>query len=387
MLHVSAVWLYEPKDRLPEGALARPDVLIVGAGVFGLSVAWSCRRAGLSVRVLDAGLPGEGASGGIVGALTPHAPSRWRPMMQFQFRALLSLEAHVAALEEGTGQDCGYARTGRLTPLPTEKARAGAERDMAAAPETWGDAARYEIFDDLPAEAEGSLSEENAAFGVVRDSVSARIWPRGYVAALATAVGDCVETKSPVKAIDMERARVETIDGWQDAGHIVMAAGAANWPLLAPHVPTMGQGAAVKGQAALLSADLSALPVVYTDGLYVIPHGRDSVAVGSTSEKNFADPLGTDHLLDDLLVRARTVVPALAGASVKERWAGLRPKPPGREPVIGPLPGAPRVWVAGGGYKISFGIAHAVGDAVAAGITGHTPSIPLPSSFDPSAGL
>ena len=362
-----------------------PDVLVIGAGIFGLSVAWSCRKAGLSVRVLEAHHPGAGASGGIVGALTPHAPGRWRPMMAFQFRALLSLPDRIAEIEAATGRDCGYARTGRLTPLPTEKTRAGAERDLAAAPETWGTAASYEILDSLPPEAQGRLSSRMAAHGVVCDTVSARVWPRGYVEALKAALADCIDNDTPVRTLDPAAAKVEGQDGSHHAGHIVLAAGPSLWALAAPHLPGMAKGSAVKGQAAVLSADLSALPVVYTDGLYVIPHGPRRVSVGSTSEKRFDEPFRTDRLLDALLVRARRVVPALAGAAVIERWAGLRPKSPGREPVVGALPGHPRTWLAGGGFKISFGIAHAAGDAVAAGIAGTEAPIPLPSSFDPAA--
>lgn len=307
--------------------------------------------------------------------------------MQFQFRALLSLEERIARIEAATGISTGYARTGRLTPLATARARAGAERDVAAAPDTWGDAASYRILENLPPEAEGRLSPDMAAYGVVRDSISARVWPQAYVAALAQAQGDAILSETPIVDLDAAGARVRTDSGWQEAGHVVIAAGPGTWALLAPHAPALGAGQPVKGQAAVLACDLSALPVIYTDGLYVIPHGKDRVAVGSTSEKRFEDGTATDTLLEDLLARARRVVPALARAPVTQRWAGLRPKPPGREPVVGPIPDAPRTWVAGGGYKISFGIAHAVGDAVAAGLAGTDTPNPLPATFDPGADL
>jgi len=40
------------------------DVLVIGGGVFGLSVARSCRMAGLRVILAEAGRIGGGASGG-----------------------------------------------------------------------------------------------------------------------------------------------------------------------------------------------------------------------------------------------------------------------------------------------------------------------------------
>lgn len=366
--------------------MAAPDVLIVGAGIFGLSVAWSCRQAGLTVRVLEAAHPGAGASGGVVGALTPHAPSRWRPMMAFQFHALLSLSARIAEIEAATGQDCGYARTGRLTPLGTEKLRAGAERDAAAAPDTWGELARYDILDHVPGELTGWIRPQAARYGLVRDSISARVDPRAYVQALAHGLNAEIRPNTRVTGIDPVLATAHTDSGAVQGGHLVVAAGWQGWDLLAPvRRGTELEGSAVKGQAAVLSAPADNLPVIYQDGLYIIPHGAGRVAVGSTSEKHFENPSGTDHLLEEVLDKARTICPALAEAEVIERWAGLRPKPPGREPLVGPLPEAPRTWVAGGGFKISFGIAHAVGDAVAAGILGQDPAIALPATFAPGA--
>ncbi|MGH8163544.1 MAG: FAD-dependent oxidoreductase, partial [Rhodanobacteraceae bacterium] len=47
------------------------DVLVLGGGVIGLSCALALRRAGASVRVLEQGAPGSGASHGNCGTLTP----------------------------------------------------------------------------------------------------------------------------------------------------------------------------------------------------------------------------------------------------------------------------------------------------------------------------
>ena len=71
------------------------DVTIRGAGIFGLSVGWACARRGARVRVIDPGGIGAGASGGIVGALSPHVPEHWNPKKAFQLRALLMAEGLV----------------------------------------------------------------------------------------------------------------------------------------------------------------------------------------------------------------------------------------------------------------------------------------------------
>ncbi len=359
-----------------------PDVLVIGGGVFGLSVGWAARRRGMTVQVLEAGRVGGGASGGPVGALVPHAPARWSPLHAFQLAALAALPGHVAGVEAAAGRGTGYARTGRLTPVGTAEARGRAEADAAAAAVRWGGAGRLEVLDTPPPEARGWLAPDAAAHGVLRDTLSARIDPPAYLAALAACLGDALGEGVHAR-VDPGGAAAVTATGRVHAGHVVVAAGWRTWQLVRPFAPGLA-GPAVKGQAALLATDPGLRPVITGPGLYIVAHA-EGVAVGSTSETEYADGTATDGQLDALIERARRLCPALAAAPVTRRWAGLRPKPPGRTPVAGPLPGHPRLWVAGGGFRIGLGIAHAIAEALVAEIAGETAAVPLPPAFRPCA--
>ncbi len=96
--------------------MAIADVTVYGAGIFGLSVAWSCAKRGAKVRVIDPNGPGAGSSGGLVGALAPHVPERWNAKKAFQFDSLIMAEAYWAEVEAVSGKSPGYARSGRLQP-------------------------------------------------------------------------------------------------------------------------------------------------------------------------------------------------------------------------------------------------------------------------------
>ncbi len=50
--------------------MSNPDVIIVGGGVIGLSIAWRCAQRGLAVTVVDP-TPGSGASHTAAGMLAP----------------------------------------------------------------------------------------------------------------------------------------------------------------------------------------------------------------------------------------------------------------------------------------------------------------------------
>lgn len=54
--------------------MARVDLTVRGGGAFGLCIAWEAARRGARVRLIETVAIGAGASGGIVGALSPHVP-------------------------------------------------------------------------------------------------------------------------------------------------------------------------------------------------------------------------------------------------------------------------------------------------------------------------
>ena len=97
------------------------DVTVMGAGAFGLSVAWACAKRGAKVRVIDPGGVAAGSSGGLVGALAPHTPENWNDKKEFQFESLIMSEAFWQDVEEISGQSSGYGRTGRLQPITDDR--------------------------------------------------------------------------------------------------------------------------------------------------------------------------------------------------------------------------------------------------------------------------
>lgn len=354
------------------------DLCVIGAGIFGLSVAWAARKRGLSVLLLDAKAPGAGASGGLVGALSPHVPDQWNPKKQFQLDALTTAAAHWAEVEAVSGLASGYARRGRLMPLITQDAAARAQRRQADARQNWGDLATWSVVppDALPPH----VAPAATPFGAIQETLSASIRPHAACLSLAEALsrrGVEIRPNTPVTAL--APGRVETPEQTVTAGQIVVAAGVDGFGLLAP---LLGQtaGSGVKGQAALLAATLpDDTSLIFHDGLYIVPHGAHGTAVGSTSENHYMDTTRTDAQLEDVIARARAFCPALKDAPVRQRWAGVRPKARRRDPMLGPLPDAPEIIVANGAFKIGFGIAHKVGAVIAQMLVGETPD--LPESF------
>lgn len=369
------------------------DLLVAGGGIVGLWVARLAQKAGLEVILLEKDRIGSGASGGLLGALMPHMPERWNPKKQFQFEALVSLGDQVAEIEAETGLACGYRRCGRLLPLAKpHHAELAVERQADAGKRWTTPTGSFVWIVRESGHAVGWPSKEAMPHGVVFESLAARINPRLYIAALTASLdrsvtvieGDSFET------IDEAAGVVTTRHGRTiRAGHVILAAGHASFDLLGKLLnrPPQDFGSAIKGQAALLKADIDQhLPLIFQDGTYVVPHDDGLVAVGSTSERQFEAGFTTDEKLDAVIAKATELCPALADASIVERWANLRPKAIKRDPMIGIVPGFRSLLVATGGFKITFGIAHEMArcalDLAVAGEVGR-----LPDSFRLEAHL
>ncbi|PZX38957.1 glycine oxidase [Roseinatronobacter thiooxidans] len=315
------------------------DVTIMGAGVFGLALALVCAERGARVHVIEKRHIGAGSSGGLVGALAPHVPENWNDKKAFQFEALRMAASFWARVAGVSGVDPGYARLGRVQPVSADAlALAHARADNAA--HLWKGFATWQVMraQDAP-----GLPLVTPSGWVIHDTLSARLHPRRAGQALAGAV--------------------QALGGTISTGEVPQGDGLTVWATghegLDDLSAALGRpiGSGVKGQSILLRHASPDAPQIFADGLHIVPHADGTVAIGSTSEREFTDAAGVDGQCDTLLARARATCPALQDAPVIEAWAGVRPRAKSRAPLLGAWPGREGHFVFNGGFKIGFAMA------------------------------
>jgi len=318
--------------------MATPDLTVHGAGIFGLSIAWAASLRGARVLVVEKRHVGAGSSGGLVGALAPHVPEQWNSKKAFQLDSLLMAGPWWAGVEAAASVASGYGRTGRLQPLADEAAIALAQSRAVSARSLWQDHAVWEV---IPAT--GADWEPQSPSGwLIRDSLTARLHPQHALKAL-------------VRAIEAKGGRISQ-EASDNAAPQIWATGYDGLLALSKgHSRPMGGG--VKGQAATLRFEAHNHPQLFVDGLHIVPHADGTVAIGSTSERDWDSAEATDSQLDALIAKARLAIPALTDAPVVDRWAGIRPRARSRAPMLGAWPGRPGHYIANGGFKIGFGMA------------------------------
>ena len=319
---------------------------VMGAGIFGLSIAWICLQRGARIRIVDPRGAGGGASGGVVGALAPHTPENWNDKKAFQFESLMMAAPFWAGVDAASGQTSGYGRTGRLQPIAEDHALELARDRAKSAADLWQGQAVWQV---RPVREFGDWAPASATGYLIHDTLTGRIDPQRACSALATA---------------LTMAGAELCRDAEPEGKVVWATG---YEGLVDLSKALGKpvGNGVKGQAALLRHDAGDVPQIFADSLHIIPHDNGTVAIGSTSERDFDVPDTTDDQLDTLLGRAVAICPVLAGASVVTRWAGVRPRARSRAPMLGAFPGRSGHFIANGGFKIGFGMAPKVAEVMA----------------------
>ena len=306
--------------------------------IFGLSIGWEIARRGASVEVVDPFGPGAGASGGLVGALAPHVPESWNPKKQVQFDSLDMAAPFWGAVAAAGGTDPGYARTGRLQPITDAAALELAHARAASAQTLWQ--GRY-LWQVVAAQAFPGLLDSPTGW-LIHDTLTARLHPQRACAALVAAIrakgGRVVAAASAAPMIEIWATGVAGLHEMSEA---------SGRPV----------GTGVKGQAAAFRAELGAAPQLFAEALHIVPHADGTVAVGSTSERDYDDPAGTDAQLDALIDTARRCAPPCGDAPVTpsagrcgDRAARSRAHDAWAAPQGGRT--RPGAFVANGGFKM-----------------------------------
>jgi glycine oxidase len=110
------------------------DVIVIGGGAIGLSIAWHAARRGLRVVVIDRGPVGHGTSRYAAGMLAPVAevtPGE-EPLLELGLRSARLYPRFVDELAEAAGVDgVGYTTHGTLLVARDADEAEALERELA----------------------------------------------------------------------------------------------------------------------------------------------------------------------------------------------------------------------------------------------------------------
>jgi glycine oxidase len=328
-----------------------PDVIIVGAGIIGLSVAWQACRRGLAVTVLEREEAGSGTSHVAAGMLAPVAEAEFgeagRRLLELGLRSADMWPVFAAELQAAAGVEVALLRTGTLLVARDEDEARELDRQAA-----FRDSLGLATSRLRPSEAR---EREPALAPTVRLALEASedhsVDPRTVLAALRRACLDAgvdLRERTPVAGLQLDAAGRRlagvALAGADHGGRflaaprVVIAAGAWSGRLDGLAADAQVPVRPVKGQ--ILRLRDPAGPgllgrVVRFGGGYLVPRSDGRIVLGATVEERGFELRPAVGGIYELLRDAHEVVPGVSELEIEELCVGLRPGTPDNVPVIG----------------------------------------------------
>jgi glycine oxidase len=340
-------------------------IVVVGAGIAGLSVGWRLAQAGASVTILERAQPARGATWAAAGMLAPLAEALDTNPDEAKLSATSAdaWPSFAAGVQEASGRDIHYRCDGSLVAALNDAELAALQRRADA---SLGGARMMSASD---AKAVAPLLNPDTA-GALFNSADAQVDNRRLGNALARAFvragGNLSSSEAAVKIeCDGDVAiGVRTPFAMHHAEAVLLAAGAWTGEIemppqaLPPVVPVKGE------LLSLIPPEPASIPtpLVWGNGVYLVPRG-DRLHVGATSERVGIDTRVTEGARVSLLESARGLMPSLADWDVEDQWAGLRPGSPDDLPILGET-AVKALFVATGQYRNGILFAPVIADAM-----------------------
>jgi glycine oxidase len=326
--------------------LSGPDLLVIGAGPWGLATSWAAAREGARVELLDDGArPAAWVAAGMLGPWSEAADGE-EDLHALMARAADAWPGFARALGAASGEDPGYRATGALLAAARPEHLAQVRRRLATLA-AWG-AERPWLTGSALRRLEPGLGPAVSGGADLPDEHQAE--PRALLRALhaaCRAAGVRVRAARATALVRRDgRVRGAAVEGGEvAAGRVVLAAGWAAGRL-ADGVPVRP----VKGQILRLravgGAPLPLARTVRTPSVYLAPRDGE-VVVGATMEER-ADVHVTAAATHELLDEALQAAPELGELELAEASAGRRPATLDGRPAIGEDPADGLVWAVGG---------------------------------------
>jgi glycine oxidase len=366
-----------------------PDVIVIGAGAIGTSIAYQLAKAGVNVMVFERGQVGGQATGASAGMIQIN-PDRTTPpaVSTLALESARLFPALATELQERTGMDIGY----RPAPLlhvalhegdePQLRAHRAWQADHGVAVAWLDGAAALDLEPTLNPATRAALYYPN----------DHQVMPLTFAQALARTAVDLGAALREGAGIDRLLTAGDRVVGVAiggetvHAGEVVIASGAwaSSWSdALQTPIPVRP----VRGQmVALRTTGTGLRNVVSSAEGYMLTKPDGSTDVGTTVEEVGYDARPTAAGIAGLLAMVPRLAPRLADATFSRAWAGLRPGTPDGLPLLGRVPGWQGVSLAAGHFRNGILLAPITGELIADLLARRRPRLAL-DAFDPGRFL
>jgi sarcosine oxidase subunit beta len=362
------------------------DVVVIGAGVVGASVAFHLAERGVETLVLDREGPATGSTARSGALIRAHYPTELEADLAWE-----SLTRYFEPWGERVGGGCGFTRTG-FAYLVGEQNVDALRHNVAL---------QQRVGVETGIVGPDELREIDPALRTTGVTLAAYEPRGGYADPVATAVGFLRGAEKRGARFERRRATallasgdhirgVQTEDGPVESDAVVLAAGAWSVPL------AEGVGLDLPIQPARVRVALFERPYALpthltlidtTEGFYARPAAEQTTLVGSRDSLEWLDnpdaptPEPDGAFITEALRKLMLRLPALADAPYRSGRSGILDMTPDGRPLLGPA-GPEGLYLAVGWSGTGFKKAPAVGAELARWVSDGAPGRPELEGYD-----
>jgi glycine oxidase len=344
------------------------DVIIVGGGVIGCSIAYQLSKQGKQVLLLDRGKVGGESSQAAAGMLGVQAELDIdNPLYKLAKRSRNLFPSIAEELREITGRDILLQHNGMLKIAQTEEAAIHL-KEIVKQQQSLNEEATWLTKEEV-LQIEPSLSEH--LVGGIHFPNESNVSAVELTTAFAEAAvhyGTRIKEYSYVENLVIKNdicKGIQTNYGEYAAEHVVLATGAWSSKWLPDPLQT-NTIYPVKGEAFLVRTNpVPIKKTIFGNGCYIVPKKGGELLIGATMKSHTFNKEVSLGGISELMQKAMEILPCLSDAEVSSMWAGIRPMTSDGIPIIGPHPEIEGVTFATGHFRNGILLSPITGHLVA----------------------
>lgn len=341
------------------------DIIIVGGGVNGGSIAYQLSKRGYHVLVLEKSRIASKSSGAAAGMLAAQTElDQDGPLFQLAKKSRDMFPSLSEELKGTTGIDIELINKG-MYKVATSLEQVEEFKKIIDIQLQTGEEAEWHSPEEV-LKNEAALSEHLfGAMYIPKDGhVSAYQLSAAFMKAAAVYGAEITENTS----VHSFLTNKEKINGVvTDLGEIycdqvVVTTGAWSRRLLEktgieiPVYPVKGECFSVTTNKPLFTR------TIFSHGCYIVPKKGGRLIVGATMKPNTFDERVTFDGISTLVERAQKLAPSIIDAEWEKTWAGIRPQTSDGLPYLGSHPQIQGLWIATGHFRNGILLAPVTGE-------------------------
>jgi len=326
----------------------RFDVVVIGGGIIGCSIAYYLAKEKLNVAVMESQQIGSKATGAAAGMLGAHSECNDLEIFYPFARESQKTYAQVQEeIKELSGIDIELREGGLLKLAYTESEKRSLNEILTLPTVKWYSA--EDVKKEIP-----TVSPTIIGAAYIEDDVT--VLPTSVYHGFsrsAQLLGTSLFEYTTVTGIQKNGSSylINTTKGSFEANYIVVANGVWSSSFF-KELGLEHQLTPIKGEClSVYSENISLKHTLFHDHSCIVPRNNGRLVIGATQVVNEWNEKPNLNGIEALIAKAKTMLPAVADMKLESFWAGLRPQTADQRPFIGPHPNDENILFATGHYR------------------------------------